>query len=107
MKKSVKFSPEIRERAVRMLFESRPDHPSLWAAVELIAAQIGGTAQTLHNWVRQHERGTGQQDSPTSSEQQRIKALEREVKERRKATEILRLASADFAQAEFDRRVTS
>ena len=107
MKKSVKFSPEVRERAVRMVFESRPDHPSLWAAVESIAAKIGCTAQTLHNWVRQHERGTGQQDRPTSSEQQRIKALEREVKELRKANEILRLASAYFAQAELDRRLKS
>ncbi len=104
MKKSVTFSPEVRERAVRMVFESRLDHPSLWAAVESIAAKIGCTAQTLHNWVRQHERGTGQQDNPTSNEQQRIKALEREVKELRKANEILRLASAYFAQAELDRR---
>ena len=66
MKKSVKFSPEVRERAVRMVFESRPDHPSFWAAVELIAAKIGCTAQTLHNGVRQHERGTGQQDKRTT-----------------------------------------
>ena len=90
-----------------MVFESRPDHPSLWAAVESIAAKLGCTAQTLHTWVRQHERRTGQQDGPTSSEPQRIKALEREVKERRKANEILRLASAYFAQAELDRRLKS
>ena len=104
MKKSVKFSPEVRERAVRMVFESRPDHPSLWATVESIAAKIGCRAQTLRTWVGQHERSTGQQDGPTSSEQQRSKALEREVKELRKANEILRLASAYFAQAELDRR---
>ena len=97
MKKTVKFSPEVRERAVRLVFECRSAHPSQWAAVESIAAKIGCSAQTLHGWVRRHETDTGQRDGVTSAEQQRIKALEREVKELRKANEILRLASAFFA----------
>ena len=104
MKKSVKFSPEVRERAVRMVIEHRNEHPSRWAAVESIAGKIGCTPQTLLSWVRRHERDTGQRDGPTTAEQQRVKALEREVKELRKANEILRLASAFFAQAELDRR---
>jgi|SRR5260370_21391092 transposase len=107
MKKSVKFSPEVRERAVRMVAESRGDHPSQWAAIESIAGKIGCTAQTLLSWVRQHERDTGQREGSSSAEQQRIKALEREVKELRKANEILKLASAFFAQAELDRRFKS
>jgi len=104
MKKSVKFSPEVRERAVRLVFECRSEHPSLWAAVESVAAKMGCSSQTLHGWVRRHETDTGQRDGVTTAEQQRIKALEREVKELRKANEILRLASAFFAQAELDRR---
>lgn len=107
MKKSVKFSPEVRERAVRLVFECRNEHPSQWAAIESIAAKIGCSAQTLHGWVHRHETDTGQRDGVTTAEQQRIKALEREVKELRKANEILRLASAFFAQAELDRRFKS
>jgi transposase len=107
MKKSTKFSPEVRERAVRLVFECRNDHPSQWAAVESIAVKIGCTPQTLLSWVRRHERDTGQRDGLTSVEQQRIKDLEREVKELRKANEILKLASAFFAQAELDRRFKS
>jgi transposase len=107
MKKSTKFSPEVRERAVRLVFECRNDHPSQWAAVGSIAVKIGCTPQTLLSWVRRHERDAGQRDGLTSAEQQRIKDLEREVKELRKANEILRLASAFFAQAELDRRFKS
>jgi len=107
MKKSTKFSPEVRERAVRLVFECRNDHPSQWSAVESIAVKIGCTPQTLLSWVRRHERDTGQRDGLTSAEQQRIKDLEREVKELRKANEILKLASAFFAQAELDRRFKS
>ena len=114
MKKSVKFSPEVRERAVRMVAESRADHPSLWSAVESIAAKISCTPQTLLTWVRQHERDTGQREGPTTADQKRVKELEREVKELerevkelRKANEILKLASAFFAQAELDRRFKS
>lgn len=107
MKKSVKLSPEVRERAVRMVAECRGDHPSQWAAVEAIAAKIGCTPQTLLSRVRQHERDTGQREGPTTAEHQRVKELEREVRELRKANEILKLASAFFAQAELDRRFKS
>ncbi len=105
MNPTKKFSPEVRERSVRMVFEQRGEHASQWAAIESIAPKIGCTSQTLLNWVRQHERDTGQRDGLTSAEQQRIKALEREVKELRRANEILKLASAFFAQAELDRRL--
>ena len=88
-----------------MVFEQRGEHASQWAAIESIAPKIGCTSQTLLNWVRQHERDTGQRDGLTTAEQQRIKALEREVKELRRANEILKLASAFFAQAELDRRL--
>ena len=103
-KKSQKFSPEVIERAVRLVAESRGQHPSQWAAIESIAGKIGCTSETLRRWVRQHERDTGQRPGTTTAEQDRVKALEREVKELRRANEILRLASAFFAQAELDRR---
>lgn len=103
----MKLSPEVRERAVRMVAECRGDHPSQWAAVEAIAAKIGCTPQTLLSRVRQHERDTGQREGPTTAEHQRVKELEREVRELRKANEILKLASAFFAQAELDRRFKS
>ncbi len=105
MNRTTKFSPEVRERAVRMVFEQRSEHASQWAAIESIAPKIGCTAQTLLNWVRQYERDSGQREGVTTAEQQRIKALEREVKELRRANEILKLASAFFAQAELDRRL--
>ena len=107
MKKSNKFSPEVRERAVRMVFEHRGEYSSLWATIESIAPKIGCVPQTLHDWVRKHEIGTGMRDGVTSAERDRVKALEREVRELRKANEILRLASAFFAQAELDRRFKS
>jgi transposase-like protein len=103
MKKSVNFSPEVHQRAVRMVLEHQSEHESQWAAICSIAAKIGCTAETLRRWVREHERDSGQRGGTTSAEQQRIKALEREVKELRKANEILKLASAFFAQAELDR----
>ena len=105
MKKSVKFSPEVQERAVRMVMESRGQHDSQWAAIESIAAKIGCTTETLRRWVRRHERDTGQREGMTTAEAQRIKELEREVRELRKANDILKLASAFFAQAELDRRL--
>ena len=105
MKKTTTYAPEVRERSVRMVFEQRSEHPSQWAAIQSIAAKIGCTAQTLHTWVRrQHERDTGQRDGVSSAETARIKELEREVRELKRANEILRLASAFFAQAELDRR---
>ena len=105
MKKSVKFSPEVQDRAVRMVVEAQGQHDSQWAAIESIAAKIGCTAETLRRWVRQHERDTGQREGITTAEAKRIKELEREVRELRRANEILRLASAFFAQAELDRRL--
>jgi len=105
MKKSPKFSPEVRERAVRMVAEHRAEYPSQWAAVVAIAGKLGMTPQTLLNWVRQHERDTGERAGLTTGEVSRIKDLEREVRELRKANEILKLASAFFAQAELDRRL--
>ncbi len=107
MNKSNKFSPEVRERAVRMVLEHRGEYPSLWAAIESIAPKIGCVPQTLHDWVRRHEIDTGMRDGVTRAERDRIKALEREVRELRKANEILKLASAFFAQAELDRRFKS
>ena len=100
---SPKYSPEVRERAVRMVFEHEGDHASQWAAIGSIAAKIGCTAETLRGWVRQAERDQGKRPGPTTDEQERIKALEREVRELRQANEILRKASAYFAQAELDR----
>ncbi|HVX12789.1 MAG TPA: IS3 family transposase [Pirellulales bacterium] len=91
-----KFSPEVRERAVRMVIEHRGDHASQWAAIVSIAAKIGCTAQTLHNWVAQAERDQGRRAGTTTDERERIKALERENRELRQANEILRKASAYF-----------
>ena len=105
MKKSNKFSPEVRERAVRMVQEHRGEYPSLWAAVESIAPKIGCVSQTLLDWVRQAEIDVGSRPGSSTTEAQRIRELEREVKELRRANEILKLASAFFAQAELDRRL--
>lgn len=107
MSKSNKFSPEVRERAVRMVQEHRGDYPSLWAAIESIAPKIGCTAQTLNEWVKRHEIDSGARDGMTTADMERLKALERENKELRKANEILKVASAFFAQAELDRRLKS
>jgi len=105
MNKSRKFSPEVRERAVRMVQEARGEYPSLWAAVESIAPKIGCVAQTLLEWVKQSEVDDGTRSGTTTADAQRVKELEREVKELRRANEILKLASAFFAQAELDRRL--
>ncbi len=107
MKKSNKYSPEVRERAVRLVLEHRGEYPSLWSAIESIAPKIGCVPQTLHEWVRKHEIDSGMRDGITTAEHERVKALEREVKELRRANEILKLASAFFAQAELDRRLKS
>ena len=104
MSKQSKYSPEVRDRAVRMVFECEKDHPSQWAAIVSVAAKIGCTAETLRRWVRQAERDQGKRPGASSEEQARIKALERENRELRQANEILRKASAYFAQAELDRR---
>jgi len=102
-----KYSPEVRERAVRMGQAHRGEYPPLWAAIESMAPKIGCVPQTQHDRVRQHEIDTGLRNDVTSDERERLKALEREVKEPRKANEILKLASAFFAQAELDRRLKS
>ena len=104
MKTSEKYSPEVIQRAVRLVFEAKDQHASEWAAIVSIAAKIGCTAETLRRWVRRHQRDTGQREGLPTPERDRLKALEREVRELRKANEILRLASAFFAQAELDRR---
>lgn len=104
-KKSNRFSPEVKERAVRLVQEQRGQHNSLWAAVESIAPKIGCSSDTLLEWVKRAEIDAGLRDGTTSSDAQRIKELEREVKELRRANEILKTASAFFAQAELDRQL--
>ena len=103
MRKSPKFSPEVQKRAVRMVLDAKDQYAPQWAAIESIASKIGCTAETLRKWVRQGERDSGVRPGPTTVEQQRTKELEREVRELRKTNEILKLASAYFAQAELDR----
>ncbi len=93
MRESPKFSPEVQERAVRMVLEHQGEHGSQWAAIESIAGKMGCTAETLRRWVRQVERDQGKRPGTSSQEQARIKALEREVRELRQANEILRKAS--------------
>ena len=104
MSRQTRYAPEVRARAVGMVLEHRGDHASEWTAIGSIASKIGCTAETLRGWVRQSERDQGQRAGTTSDERERIKALEREVRELRQANEILRKASAYFAQAELDRR---
>ena len=103
-KKIPPYPPEVRARAVRMGLEHQSEHASQWAVIGSIAAKIGCTTETLRGWVRQAERDQGLRGGVTSQERERIKALEREVRELRQANEILRKASAYFAQAELDRR---
>jgi transposase len=104
MSKASKYSPEVRERAVRMVLEHQHEHSSQWAAIGSISAKIGCKPETLRLWVRQAERDRGLRPGMTSDENARIKQLERENRELRQANEILRKASAYFAQAELDRR---
>ena len=104
MNTSKRYSPEVRERAVRMVLEHQGDHTSQWAAIQSIAGKLGCTTESLRRWVRQAERDLGKRAGLTSDERERLKALERENQELRRANEILRKASAFFAQAELDRR---
>jgi len=103
-KTTKQYLPEIRERAIRMVREHQGEYTSEWAAIQSIAAKIGCTAETLRRWIRQLQKASDDAKEPTGSESERIKALEREVRELRQANEILRKASAYFAQAELDRR---
>ena len=99
-----KYSPELRERAVRLVFDHASEHPSQWAAIRSVAEKIGCPVEVLRRWVRQAERDTGQRPGLTTDERARLKQLERENFELKRANEILRKASAFFAQAELDRR---
>jgi transposase len=102
-KRTPPFPAEVRERAVRMVLEHGGEHPTQWAAITSVAGKIGCTGETLRNWVRQAERDRGLRRGATTSETERIKALERENRELRQANEILRKASAYFAATELDR----
>jgi len=104
MGEQTRYSPEVRERAVRLVFEQQSEYESQWAAMGSIAAKSGCTTETLRKWVRQSERDQGLRAGLSSEERERRKALERENCELRRANEILRQASAYFAQAELDRR---
>ena len=104
MNTSKKYAPEVRERAVRLVFEHQGKHESQWAAMASISAKIGCTPETLRKWVRQAERDRVVRGGLSSSDRERLKELERENRELNRANEILRKAAAFFAQAELDRR---
>lgn len=104
MSKQPTYSPEVRERAVRLVLTCEHEHPSRWSATQSIAAKIGCTAETLRKWIRQLEVDNGLHPGAPSDSSKRIKDLERENRELRRANEILRKAAAFFAQAELDRK---
>lgn len=104
MARPSKYSPELRERAVRMVLDHGADHPSQWAAIRSVGEKLGCSVEALRRWVRQAERDAGQRPGLTTDERQRLTQLERENFELKRANEILRKASAFFAQAELDRR---
>jgi transposase len=103
MNTSKRYSPEVRERAVRMVLEQQTEHSSQWATIQSIASKIGCTSETLRRWVRQTESDQGIRNGMTSDDRDRLKKLERENRELKRANEIVRKASAFFAQAELDR----
>ena len=105
MSKQKRYSPEVRERAIRMLLEHEREYESRWSAMVSIASKIGCTPETLRSWVKQEEIDTGRRDGVTSDDRDRIKSLEQEVRELRRANEILKTASAFFAQAGLDRKL--
>jgi len=104
MTRQIRYSPEVRERAVRMVQEHQSEHASQWATIRSIAEKIGCTAETLRKWVLQAQRDQGLRPGLTSAERERVKELERENRELRRVNELLRKASAFFAQAELDHR---
>lgn len=104
MKNQISYSPEVRERAVRLVFEQQKEYESQWPAIKSIASKIGCTAETLRTWVRRAETDQGIRGGISTSDRERLKELERENRELKRANEILRKASAYFAQAELDRR---
>jgi transposase len=104
MGRQSKYPPEMRERAVRLVFEQQADHTSQHATIVSVATKLGCTPESLRKWVRQHERDAGKRPGITSGEREKLKELERENRELKRANEILRKASAYFAQAELDRR---
>jgi transposase len=104
MARPLKYSPELRERAVRMVLEHAGEHPSQWAAIRSVGEKLGCSVEALRRWVRQAERDAGQRPGLTTSERDELKRLQRENVELKRANEILRKASAFFAQAELDRR---
>jgi len=104
MPRPSRFSPEVKERSVRLVLDQAASHGSQWAALQSVAEKIGCHPETLRGWVRRQERDTGQRPGLTTAEQDRLKQLERENRELRRANEILKKASAYFAQAELDRR---
>ena len=106
MPRSSRYSPEVQERAVRLVQEHTAEHASQWAAITSIAGKLGCTPETLRRWMRQRERDAGQRPGVTTEERARLTLLEREVRDLRRTNEILRKASAYFAQAELDRRGT-
>jgi transposase len=106
MDKRTRYAPEVRERAVRLVVEQAREYPSQWTAIRSIAEKVGCTPETLRRWVRRVERDEGRRPGLTTVEEQRIKQLERENRELRRTNEILKKASAYFAQAELDRRGT-